>query len=78
MMPFLRRSEEALGDGEDESMRRKPDGDKKSYDLLDAVCEDFMSALQNHNKNLLRQALGALCDHIAAQDSKQDQLIIGE
>ena len=43
------------------------------YDMLDAVADDLMEAVEMRDKSKLREALEALCQHIMTIDETQDQ-----
>lgn len=73
MIPFLKKKQEAsVSAGPDEIKMRKPD-EAQEFELLDAVVEDFMEAIQTKNKRLLKMALEALIDHIKEEDEIQDE-----
>ncbi len=74
MLPFLKNRDDGVGSGPIESVERKPDEDK-DYDMLDAVVEDLLLAIDKHDKKLLKEALTALCQHIQDMDQEQDQSI---
>ncbi len=72
MLPFLKNRDDGVGSGPIESVERKPDEDK-DYDMLDAVAEDLLLAVDKNDKKLLKDALGALCQHIRDMDQEQDE-----
>ncbi len=77
MLPFLKnRDDDGVGVGPSESIKRKPDEDKE-MDMLDAVCQDMLLAIDKHDKALLKSALSSLCQHIQYLDEEQDQNISG-
>lgn len=75
MLPFLKNREEGGMSGPIESVERKPDEDA-AYDMLDAVAEDFLLAIEKKDKKLLKEALSALCEHLQDTDEKQDQSLM--
>lgn len=71
MLPYLKlQQEEGPSDGHVEVIERKPDDD---MDMLDAVAEDLLMAIEKKDKKLLKDALAALCDHLMDMDQEQDQ-----
>lgn len=73
-MPFLKNREEVMGSGEEEpTYMRKPDDDD-SFDIIDAIAEDMMMAIEKKDKGLLKGALEALCEYIRDEDNKQDMV----
>ncbi len=71
MLPFLKNKEGGgLGESDDEPIERKHDDD---YDMLDAVAQDILAAIERKDAKLLKEALSGLCQHIAEQDQEQDQ-----
>ncbi len=71
MLPFLKNREGGMS-GPVETIEREPDGEPE-YDLLDAVAEDLLMALEKKDKKLLKEALSALIEHIQEEDHEQDQ-----
>lgn len=71
MLPFLKNRDDGVGVGPIETIERKPD-DGDSFDMLDAVAEDLLAAIEKKDKKLLKAALAALCEHIQDEDEAQD------
>jgi hypothetical protein len=76
MLPFLKKAKEAGVSMPVEAIERKPD-DEPSYDMLDAVCDDMMQAIEKKDKGLLKSALQSLCEHLQDMDQKQDENLKG-
>lgn len=72
MLPFLKNRHEASSSMPVETLERKSD-DGAEFDTLDAVAHDLLEALDKKDKGMLKEALSALCEHIASQDAKQDE-----
>lgn len=72
MLPFLKNRDDGAASMPMETKERSPDEDA-SYDMLDAVAEDLLMAIEKKDKSLLKSALSALCDHLQDMDSQQDQ-----
>ncbi len=70
MLPFLKNRDDGVGQGPVETVERKPDDD--SYDMLDAVAEDILAAIEKKDAGALKAALSSLCDHIQSLDQEQD------
>lgn len=68
MLPFLKKAKEGGASAPVESVERKPD-EEPSYDMLDAIADDILSAIKSDNKELLKSALTAFQD----LDKQQDQ-----
>ncbi len=75
MLPFLKHRDDGLGVAPVESKERKHDED---FDMLGAVAEDILQAIEKKDKAGLKAALGALCEHIQELDEEQDQMTGGE
>ncbi len=58
MMPFLKKREESVMASEDESIKRKSD-DPAGYDMLDAVAQDIMRAVEKRDAGLLKRSTGS-------------------
>ncbi len=71
MLPFLKNRDDSAASGPIESIERKSDEDAE-YDMLDAIAEDLMAAMQKKDKGLLKEALQALIDHVQSADEIQD------
>jgi tRNA A37 N6-isopentenylltransferase MiaA len=72
MLPYLKNRDDGVGQGPVESIQRKHDEDA-GFDMLDAVAEDLMDAIERKDKKRLRAALEAFADHIQSTDEVQDQ-----
>lgn len=46
----------------------------EDYSMLDAVAEDLLQAIAKKDKNLVKEALAALCEYIQEADQKQDRV----
>ncbi len=75
MLPFLKNKQEGSVSGPIESQERKHDD---GFDMLGAVADDLLAAIEKKDKGALKAALEALCEHIQDLDSEQDQLMEGE
>ena len=71
MLPMLRNRKEGSASGPPEVIEREPD-EGAEIDLLDAVADDQLSAIEKKDKELLKDALSALVAHIQTQDMEQD------
>lgn len=71
-LPFLKNRDDGVGVGPVETLQRKPDGEQP-YDMLDAIADDLLSAMETKSKSHLKAALEALVSHIQDVDSEQDQ-----
>lgn len=76
MLPFLKSKDDGVGVAPVDVMQRKPD-DGADYDMLDAVADDMLMALEKKDKKLLKSALSALVDHLQAMDEQQDKEMKG-
>jgi len=74
-LPFLKNKEGSASSAV-ESVERKPD-DEPSYDTVDAVAEDILSAVASKDVKLLKAALQSLIEHIQDQDTAQDEQTMG-
>ena len=70
MLPFLKNREDAAASLPAETQEREHDED---FDLLSAVAEDILAAIEKRDIKRLKSALEALCEHIQDLDSTQDQ-----
>jgi len=73
MLPFLKNKLEGSSSGPVEVIERDPDEGAEQFDLLDAVADDVMAALESKDKKLLKSALEALCEYIQQEDIEQDK-----
>lgn len=73
-LPFLKNREGGMS-APVETKTREHD---ETFDLLDAVAGDILSAVKAGDKAMLKDALGAFVDHIQAQDAIQDSTLKGE
>ncbi len=71
MLPFLKNRDDGVGVGPAETKERKPD-EGADFDMLDAVAEDLLAAIEKKDKGMLKSALASLVDHIQSQDAEQD------
>ena len=73
MLPFLKLRDEAGIKDEDEgaALTRKPD-ERDDYDMLDAVAEDLLMAIEHKDKAYLKDALSSLVTYIQTLDEEQD------
>lgn len=55
----------------DEVKMRKPD-EEPEFELLDAIVEDMLEAIEKKDKKLLKLALESLMEHIQFKDEAQD------
>jgi hypothetical protein len=74
MLPFLKNKLEGSASGPVETIEREPDEGAEQFDLLDAVAEDMLTAIETKDKKLLKSALEALLEHIQEEDKEQDSL----
>jgi hypothetical protein len=72
MLPFRKKDDDGLGQAVIPKIERKSD-DEGSYDMLDAVAEDLLLALEKKDKGMIKAALQSLCDHIQDMDAEQDE-----
>lgn len=73
MLPFLKKRDDVAAVSVPETIARKPDDPADSYDMLDAVAEDMLLALEKKDKGLLKDALTALCEHLQDMDAETDK-----
>ncbi len=69
MMPFQHKDQVVNENADDEPMRI---GDGDDFDMLDAIAEDLLHAIESKDRSLLRDALEALCEHVLDRDEVQD------
>ena len=74
-LPFLK-NKEGSASSPAGSIERKPD-DEPSYDTVDAVAEDIMSAVSSKDVKRLKAALQSLIEHIQDLDNLQDESNMG-
>lgn len=72
MLPFLKKQQEGSMSGPIEVIERTPDEGSDSFEMLDAIAEDIIMAVEKKDKSLLKSALESLCDHIQSMDEIQD------
>lgn len=78
MLPFLKNKEGMVqNNAEDEVLRRKSD-DGESFELLDAIAEDFLGAIEKKDKKMLKMVLEALCEYLKDQDEEQDEQLLNK
>lgn len=70
MLPFLKNRSDGASMPVDETLEREHDED---FDMLDAVAGDLLDAIKKGDKAMLKDALGALVDHIQTLDVEQDE-----
>ena len=72
-LPFLKNKAERQVADEDqpEKIKRKPD--ENDFDMLDAVVEDLMYAIEKKDKNVLKDALISLITYVQSMDAEQDE-----
>ncbi len=79
MLPFLKNRDDGVGLGPvPESIERKPDDEGDGFDMLDAVAEDLLQAIEKKDVTLLKEVLAAFADHIQTLDTAQDEKTMGE
>jgi hypothetical protein len=74
MLPFAKNRDDGVAAGPVETKAR---GHDDSFDLLDAVAEDMLMALERKDKPRLKAALEALISHIQDLDETQDETTMG-
>lgn len=72
MLPFLKNQQEGSASSEVEPITRKHDDD---FDMVDAIAEDMLDAMEKKDRGRLKAALQALCEYIREEDMEQDQAI---
>lgn len=75
MLPFLKNRSDGSASTPVETLERDHD---EGFDMLDAVAGDILDAIKKGDKAMLKDALGALVDHIQSEDVEQDQEVTGE
>lgn len=73
MLPFLKLKDEASASMPVETIERDHD---EGFDMLDAVAEDLLSAMEKKDKGLLKAALQSFAEHLQDMDQKQDEGMI--
>lgn len=71
-LPFLKKKQKFAGGGMAMQEMREPD-EASDDQMLDAVADEFLQAIERKDKRALREALEALVLHIKDQDDKQDE-----
>lgn len=71
MLPFLKNRDAASASTPVETLERDPD-EGAEPDMLDAVFDDLLAAIESKDKKLGRSALEALVMHIQMSDLDQD------
>lgn len=74
MLPFLKNRDDGAS-APVETIERDHD---EGFDMLDAVADDMLAAFKAGDKSRLKDALGALVDHIQNSDVAQDAALLGE
>lgn len=72
MLPFLKERHEGGVSGPVDSIKRDHD-EGADYDMLDAIVEDLLEAVNKKDKKLLRSCLEALIEHVQEEDEIQDE-----
>lgn len=73
MLPFLKNKQEGSMSGPVEVIEREPDEGADGFEMLDAIAEDLLSAMEKKDKGLLKAALESLCEYIREEDEEQDE-----
>jgi hypothetical protein len=68
-LPFLKRSEGSASSPVETRVREHDE----DFDMLDAIAGDVLDAVQKGDKAMLKDAFGALVDHIQSLDAVQDK-----
>ncbi len=69
MLPFLKNR----SDGASMPVETVERDHDEGFDMLEAVAGDILEAIKSSDKTRLKDALGALVDHIQNLDEAQDQ-----
>jgi hypothetical protein len=72
MLPFLKSKDDGVGVGPTDPIKRMPDKDGPSYDILDAIAEDMIAAVKSGKAVHLKTALQELISHIQTMDQMSD------
>lgn len=70
-LPFTKNRDDGVGSSQTPVIERKPD-EPKEFDMLDAVAEDLLAAIEKKDVTLVKEALSALASHISDQNSMED------
>lgn len=70
MLPFLKNRDDGVGVGPVETLERDHD---EGFDMLEAVADDLLTAIEKKDKARLKGALEALISHIQDLDYEQDE-----
>lgn len=72
MLPFLKNNNDAAAAGPVEVQEREHDD---GFDMLDAVVDDLLAAIEKKDKGLLKSALQSFAEHLRDIDEQQDKEI---
>jgi len=67
-LPFMKRKEGSASAPAEPIMREHDE----EFDMLDAIAEDLIMAVERKDKRMLKEALEALVMHIQEEDEEQD------
>ncbi len=76
--PFMKKKEGSMSMPADHIRMGGSEDEDYEYEMLDAVAEDFLIAIERKDKRMLKSALQSLCDHIMSIDEEQDSKLMGE
>lgn len=76
MLPILKRRHEGGMSAPIEVVERTPDEGAEPFDMLDAVAEDLLMAIEKKDKKLLKDALAAFAEHLQSMDQEQDEQLM--
>jgi hypothetical protein len=76
--PFQKHKETSVSVPSDHIRMGKDKDEEQDYefDMLDAVAEDMLSAVERKDKRMLKAALQSLCDHLMMIDEDQDEKLM--
>lgn len=69
MLPFLKKAQEGSASAPIETIEREHDD---TFDMLGTIADDILSAVESKDKEALKGALSALCEHLKDMDEQQD------